>query len=91
VQEESVPQMVYPAEFTEDLQWILGLICFQCITYAQALRRSGRDIPNKAEAEQAATLDWMLRHYLRNPAHWREAASAEMRSMAPAPSTGDQS
>jgi hypothetical protein len=91
VQAEAVQQIVYPAEFTEDLQWILGLGCFQCITYAQALRRSGRDIPNKAEAEQAATLDWMLRHYLRDPVHWRKTASDDMREMDTAPSTGDQS
>lgn len=86
--------LTYPAEFTEDLQWILGLMCFQCIQYAQALRKGGRDISNKAEAEQAATLDFLLRHYMRNPEHWREAASRELRTMAAlaatAPSTGER-
>lgn len=82
----------YPAEFTDDLQWILGLFCFQCITYAQVLRKAGRDIPNNAEAEQAATLDWMLRHYLRDPVNWRDTAADEMRAWnVPASSTGDQS
>lgn len=82
--------LTYPAEFTEDLQWILGLICFQCIQYAQTLRKAGREIPTKAEAEQAATLDWMLRHYLLDPKDWRATAVAEMRAMDAAASVGDQ-
>lgn len=91
VQAEAVRELVYPAEFTDELQWILGLICFQCIQYAQTLRKAGHDIPAKAEAEQAATIDWMLRHYLRDPENWRKTAVEEMRAMAaPASSAGDQ-
>ncbi|TDY26263.1 hypothetical protein B0G81_6773 [Paraburkholderia sp. BL6665CI2N2] len=71
----------YPAEFTDELKWILGLICFQCIEYAKALRAGGHSIPNKAESEQAATLDWMLRHYMRDPENWRKNAADETRAM----------
>lgn len=74
-------KLTYPDDFTDDLQWILGLVCFQCISYAQALRKGGRDIPTKAEAEQAATLDYLLRQYLRDPENWRERASMELRAM----------
>ncbi|EIF32555.1 hypothetical protein BCh11DRAFT_00283 [Burkholderia sp. Ch1-1] len=88
-QAEAVPSLTYPADFTDELQWILGLLCFRCITYAQTLRKAGRDIPNKAEAEQAATLDWMLRHYLRDPENWRDTAAAELRAMA-APASSDE-
>ncbi|EEF25343.1 conserved hypothetical protein [Ricinus communis] len=77
----AVKTRIYPADFTDDLQWILGLMCFQCISYAQALRKGGRSIATKAEAEQAATLDYLLRHYLRDPENWRETASAELRAM----------
>jgi hypothetical protein len=76
--------LTYPADFTNDLQWILGLLCFQCIQYAQTLRKGGRTIPNKAEAEQAATLDWMLRRYLADPTGWRKTAADEIRAMAAA-------
>lgn len=74
-------KLTYPDEFTDDLQWILGLMCFQCISYAQALRKGGRNIATRAEAEQATTLDYLLRHYLRNPDNWRETASVELRAM----------
>lgn len=74
--------LTYPAEFTDDLQWILGLMCFQCIQYAQALRKGGREIPSKAEAEQAATLDFLLRRYMRDPDNWRKTAADELREMA---------
>lgn len=85
--------LTYPAEFTDELKWILGLICFQCIQYAQTLRKAGRDIPSKAEAEQAATIDWMLRHYLTDPENWRKTAADEMRAMAGVaqPSSGEKS
>jgi hypothetical protein len=74
--------LTYPAEFNDELEWILGLICFQCISYAKALRAGGRAIPPKAEAEQAHTLDWMLRHYMRDPQNWRKNAADEARSFA---------
>lgn len=88
---ERTAVLTYPAELNDDLEWILGLICFQCIEYARALRKGGRDIPSKAEAEQAHTLDWMLRHYMRDPANWRKNAADEARSFMtpPTESTGE--
>ncbi|HEX7892559.1 MAG TPA: hypothetical protein VF447_00115 [Terriglobales bacterium] len=74
--------LVYPSEFTDDLKWILGLMCFQCIPYAQTFRAAGVDVPKKAEAEQAYTLDWLLRRYLKDPENWRKTAVAEMRALS---------
>ncbi|EFQ62430.1 hypothetical protein PFWH6_3956 [Pseudomonas fluorescens WH6] len=70
-------------ELTAELRWIFGLMCFQCIHYAQGLRRLGRSIPEKAEHEQAAVIHWMLSHYMKDPVNWRLNAAAEMKSVAP--------
>jgi hypothetical protein len=72
----------YPSEFTDDLKWILGLMCFQCIPYAQTFRAAGVELPTKAEAEQAYTLDWLLRRYLKDPENWRKTAVDEMRALS---------
>ncbi|CAM3074500.1 hypothetical protein SAMN04490207_6158 [Pseudomonas gessardii] len=70
-------------ELTAELRWIFGLMCFQCIHYAQGLRRLGRSIPEKAEHEQAAVIHWMLCHYMKDPVNWRLNAASEMKSVAP--------
>lgn len=68
----------FPA-MTEELASILGLMCFQCISFAQALRAGGYSIKKRAEDEQAAVLHWMLGHYFRSgPDGWRAEASADM-------------
>ncbi|AIJ45536.1 hypothetical protein O987_06965 [Comamonas testosteroni TK102] len=68
----------FPA-MTEELASILGLMCFQCISFAHALRAGGYSIKKRAEDEQAAVLHWMLGHYFRSgPDGWRAAASADM-------------
>lgn len=73
------PPVVLP-ELTEELRYIFGMMCFQCITYAQALRGMGHTIANKAEDEQAATIHWMLGHYLSDPDNWRTNAIAEIKA-----------
>ena len=61
----------FPA-LTPELAKILGTMCFQCITFSQALRQAGHQITTRAEDEQAATLHWMLGHYFR---HGEDAAA----------------
>ncbi|VVO21727.1 hypothetical protein [Pseudomonas fluorescens] len=72
-------QTVVP-ELTNELREILGMMCFQCITYAQALRQMGHTIAKKAEDEQAVTIHWMLGHYLRDAANWRQNAIDELKT-----------
>jgi hypothetical protein len=71
------PVSVLP-ELTDELRYIFGMMCFQCISFAQALRGMGHVIANKAEDEQAATIHWMFGHYLRDPQNWRTNAIAEI-------------
>ena len=70
---------------TPELASILGLMCFQCISFAQALRAAGHTIKTSAEDEQAAVLHWMLGRDLRLSAavvtHWRTVAAEDMKRM----------
>jgi len=62
----------------DDLAFILGSMCFQCITYAQMLRAAGQKIETRAEAEQAAVIYWLLGFYFKHGAGWRKAAIEEV-------------
>ena len=81
---QRIDALTSPPELTAELRWIFGLMCFQCIHYAQGLRRMGREIPEKAEHEQAAVIHWMFGHYIKDPANWRHNATAEMKAVTPA-------
>lgn len=70
----------FPA-MSPDLEKILGTMCFECIVFVQCFRMAGQQIARKAEAEQAATLHWMLSHYFRSGEGWRTAAQADMERM----------
>ncbi len=61
-----------------ELEFILGMICYQCIPFVQAMRLAGIQIPTRAEAEQAATIHWMLGHYIKHGNNWREHAALEV-------------
>ena len=74
------PAREFPA-MTPELASILGLMCFQCAVFAQALRAGGRQIKTRAEDEQAAVLHWMLSHYFRHGEEWRTAAANDMQRM----------
>ncbi|GKS85822.1 hypothetical protein AVMA1855_16740 [Acidovorax sp. SUPP1855] len=76
------PGAVLSIELTDDVRFILGFICFQCMHIVQALRLGGRDINTKAEDEQAAAIHFMLNHYLADRENWRENVNAELRAMA---------
>jgi hypothetical protein len=67
---------------TTDLQFILSRPNFGCQTTAQVLRRLGREIAERAEDEQAATIHWMLNHYLRDPLNWRKNSLDEFNTAA---------
>lgn len=65
-----------------ELASILGMICFQCIPYANMLRLSGHEIKNRAEDEQAAVIHWMLGHYFSHGEDgWRKAAAEDVDRM----------
>lgn len=66
---------------TPELASILGLMCFQCISFAQALRAGGHQIASRAEDEQAAVLHWMLGHYFRHGKDWRTFAVQDVERM----------
>lgn len=62
----------YPDELTPELREVLGFMCFQCISIAQAMRLAGIDVKKKAEDEQANVLHWMVKLVLRHGANWRK-------------------
>lgn len=60
-------------------RWILGRPNFWCGQIAHSLRRDGRDIPTKAEEEQAAVIHWLLSLYLKHGESFREEAYNELK------------
>lgn len=69
-------------QMTPDLRFILSRPSFSCEATAQVLRRLGREISERAEDEQAATIHWMLNHYLRDPLNWRKNSLDEFNAAA---------
>lgn len=67
-------------ELTDDLREILGRPNFTCHHIAQALRQMGHTIAEKSEDEQASVIHWMLGHYLKHGADWRQHASDELKA-----------
>lgn len=67
---------------TPDLRFILGRPNFGCQPTAQVLRRLGHHIAERAEDEQAATIHWLLNHYLRDPLNWRKNSLEEFDAAA---------
>lgn len=66
----------------DDMRNILGRMCFQCIRIAQVLRLMGHEIEEKAEAEQAAVLHWMLGLYFKHGNEWRDRAEIILKDAA---------
>ncbi|WP_122739112.1 hypothetical protein [Pseudomonas viridiflava] len=65
---------------TEDLRYILGTQSFYCMSQATVLRMLGYEIAERAADEQAATIHWMLLHYMKDPANWRNNVKEEYES-----------
>lgn len=74
----STEPLIYPETMDDELAWILGLVCCDCIPFVRVFRSAGVVIQHKAEAEQAFTIDWMLKLYLRHGPDWREVAKTEI-------------
>lgn len=74
----------FPA-MTQELEKILGTMCFQTISLSQILRAGGQEIEPRAEAEQAAVLHWMLSLWAVHGDEWRKAAVLEVERIREAP------
>lgn len=74
----------YPAELTPELSEVLGMPMWETGPLAHAFRAAGRDIPRKAEAEQAFVLHWLTGLALQHGAKWRSVAADEIEKMAEA-------
>lgn len=77
---ETRPQPTYPDELTPELREVLGFMCFQCISIAQAMRLAGIDVKKRAEDEQANVLHWMVKLVLRHGAEWRKEGVKEIQA-----------
>ena len=60
--------------FNKDVEFILGRPNFVCGGIARQLRECGKEIPEKAEAEQAAVIYFLLEMYEKHGDNWNEAA-----------------
>jgi hypothetical protein len=58
-------------ELNDEVRWILGRPNFMCAPIAARLRKLGHVIDEKAEAEQAAVIYWMLSLYECHGDSWR--------------------
>jgi hypothetical protein len=72
----------------QDIIAILGTPNFACRGLANALRADGREIPRKAEAEQAHVLYWLLGIYLEHGARWHGKVGEELQRIADAHKPG---
>jgi hypothetical protein len=61
--------------FNSEVQWILGRPNFWCGPIAHQLVRLGHTIPQKAEAEQAYVLHWLLELYEKHGLRFRIEAN----------------
>ncbi len=68
-------------EFTDDIEWILGRPNFVCGQIARILREGGIEIPEKAEAEQARVIYWLLEMHQQHGEDWREKIVAKLDEM----------
>lgn len=78
--EPSAPAAPVLTELTDDLREILGRPNFTCHYIAKALRLMGLSIAPKSEDEQAVVIHWLLGHYLKHGASWRQQAEAELKA-----------
>ncbi|NEV77918.1 hypothetical protein DYI24_12810 [Rhodopseudomonas sp. BR0C11] len=77
---------IYPDKMTPELREVLGKICFQLAPIAQAFRAAGHEIEEKAEAEQAFVLHWLIKLALKHGSNWRDEASDQILQMKTATS-----
>jgi hypothetical protein len=75
---ERIRCTAYPGEMTTELREVLGLMPAATGPIARDFRASGKDIPNRPEAEQAFVLHWLIGLALRHGPDWRSIAAAEI-------------
>lgn len=78
---DQLPMREYPEELNEDLADILGRPCFTAIHICHLFRRLGTVIEERAEAEQAFMIHWLLKLYLRHGAGWRDEAEKQLKAI----------
>lgn len=74
--------MEYPEKMTPALREVLGLMIFTTGPIAAGMRAAGEEIPEKAEAEQAHVLHWLIGLALRNGDSWKPIAAARLDELA---------
>ena len=77
---EPVDEWVIPP-LDEHVVAILGRPNFTCAHIAQILRKHGQEIAEKAEAEQASVIHWLLGVYQRHGADWQAQANATLKAI----------
>ena len=87
---DQAPMARYPEDLNQDLADILGRPCFTAIHICELFRRSGTVIEERAEAEQAFMIHWLLKLYLRHGEGWRDVAQNQMRAMIKALGSTEQ-
>ncbi|WP_024530227.1 hypothetical protein [Serratia fonticola] len=80
--EQRPQQPIKLPELDSDLIDILGRPNFACIRIAKRLRELGYEIKRRSENEQAATLHFLLSHYLADGGNWRDTAEIALRGNA---------
>ncbi|ALX96101.1 hypothetical protein AV650_22295 [Serratia fonticola] len=80
--EQRLQQPIKLPELDSDLIDILGRPNFACIRIAKRLRELGYEIKRRSENEQAATLHFLLSHYLADGGNWRDTAEIALRGNA---------
>lgn len=76
--------------FDDEVKWILGRPNFTFMHIAEIMRRAGKDIPRKAEDEQAHGIYWMLEMYEKHGANWRDEAEKWLKDNHPQTNSGLQ-
>ncbi|WP_323158271.1 hypothetical protein [Pseudomonas viridiflava] len=78
----NINESIVDLPLTADLRSILGMQSFCCMSQAKILRALGYEIAERAEDEQAATIHWMLTHYMKDPDNWRSNVKREYEAAA---------
>lgn len=79
-----VTPVILPAVTTPAITEVLSMMPWETQPIATALRAAGHDIPLQCEAEQAATMFWLLHLAIVFGNGWRAQAAHEIKRMAEA-------
>lgn len=65
-------------ELNEHTIEIMGKPNFACGPIAHLMQKVGKDVPRKAEAEQAHVIHWLLGLYEQHGSKWRDEADKQI-------------